>query len=412
MIHVLIPNGNSRRTILSCRTILVALFLAIGVCFSNLVGAELRPIPQVIQSINDFPEIEATSWILVDYQTEWIIGGKNIDDQVEPASLTKLMTSYLIFEALKAGRLNEDDLVFVSNAAYRAVGSRMYIEENSQVSVIDLLRGLVIQSGNDAAIALAEHYGGTEKSFAKIMNRKAGELGMTNTRFTNSSGLPDSEHYSTLRDITILSISLIRNFPEYFKLYSELEYTYNNITQQNRNVLLTRDDRIDGLKTGYTRKAGYCLIGTANQEDFRLIAGVIGAKNKRIRANQVHGLIRYGYSTYDSIDVLKENTHVAGIPLYMGDKDEVSIGVAEGIRLIYPKTTKDKLSASFDLPSDIDAPLTNAQEVGYIEIKYDGQPVLRSSLHAIGDYPEGPWYKKIFDQTKRLFSKWFSSSSN
>ncbi len=408
----MIIKGKNSKFIFDPRLAIGTLLLVIGVAFSNLASAELRPIPQVIQPMNDFPEIEATSWILADYQTGWIIGGKNIDDQIEPASLTKLMTSYLIFESLKAGRLNKEDLVYVSNIAYRAVGSRMYIEQNTQVSIIDLLRGLVIQSGNDAAIALAEHLGGTEKSFAKMMNRKAAELGMKNTQFTNSSGLPDPDHYSTLRDITILSISLIRNFPDYFQLYSELEYTYNNITQKNRNVLLTRDDRVDGLKTGYTNRAGYCLIGTANEGNFRLIAGVIGAKNKIIRANQVHGLIRYGYSSYDSIDVLKKNTAVVGIPLYMGNKAEVAVGVAEGIRLIYPKTKRDKLSASFELPKTIDAPLTNAQQIGYIQIKYDNQPILRSSLQVIGDYPEGPWHKKIIDQTRRLFGRWFSSSTD
>ncbi|MYB33576.1 MAG: D-alanyl-D-alanine carboxypeptidase [Gammaproteobacteria bacterium] len=409
MIRYFTLNKAFLKSCIGCRTLLAALLLAAFGGYADLVNAELKPIPQVIQSKHDFPKTEATSWILADYHTGWILGGQNIDDRVEPASLTKLMTSYLIFDALKTGRLNEDDMVFVSHRAYRAVGSRMYVEENSQVSVIDLLNGLVIQSGNDAAIALAEHYGGSEESFAKIMNQKAAELGMTNTRFTNSSGLPDPEHYSTLRDITLLSISLIRDFPDYFKLYSELEFTYNNITQQNRNILLTRDSRVDGLKTGYTRIAGYCLIATSNQEGFRLIAGVLGAKSKVKRADQVHGLIRYGYYAYDSIDVLKKNTRVVAVPMLMGEENEVSVGSDKGIRLPYPKETRHKLSASFELPEEVDAPLSSGQQVGFIQIKYDRQPVLRSSLHVMGDYSEGPWYKKIYDLTKRMVFRWFDS---
>jgi len=411
MVSYYIFKKNFLKPGIGCRRFLSALILAISVGYSDLLSAELQPIPEVIQSTYDFPEIAATSWILADYQTGWILGGKNIDDRIEPASLTKLMTSYLIFDALKAGRLNEQDMVFISNEAYKAIGSRMYIEENSQVSVMDLLRGLVIQSGNDAAIALAEHYGGTEDSFAKIMNRKASELGMANTRFTNSSGLPDPGHYSTLRDMTLLSIELIRNFPDYFKLYSELEYTYNKITQQNRNMLLTRDSSVDGLKTGYTRKAGYCLIATANRGGFRLVAGVLGAKSKLNRADQVHALIRYGYSAYESIDVLEKDTHVMTIPMLMGEENEATVGVTEVIRLVYPKATRDRLSASFDLPGYVDAPLVNGQQVGFIQVKYDDLPVLRSSLHVIGDYSEGPWYKRIFDKTKRKIEGWFGSST-
>ncbi|MCY4149845.1 MAG: D-alanyl-D-alanine carboxypeptidase [Gammaproteobacteria bacterium] len=409
MIHRFTLYVTSLKPGIVCRALFAALIMSVYVGYSDLANAELIPVPQVIRSSHDFPNIEAASWILADYHTGWILGGENIDDRVEPASLTKLMTSYLIFDALKAGRLSEEDMVFVSNRAYRAVGSRMYIEENTKVSVIDLLNGLVIQSGNDAAIALAEHYGGSEESFAMIMNQKAAELGMTNTRFTNSSGLPDPGHYSTLRDITMLSISLIRNFPNYFKLHSELEFTYNNITQQNRNILLTRDSRVDGLKTGYTQKAGYCLIATANQEGFRLIAGVLGAKSRLNRADQVHELIRYGYYAYDSIDVLKKNTHVVAVPMLMGEENDVSVGTDKGIRLLYPKETRQKLSASFELPEEVEAPLSDGQQVGFIQIKYDKQPVMRSSLHVIGDYPEGPWYKKIYDLTKRMIFRWFDA---
>lgn len=386
---------------------LTVLLIPMIIGYSSLAKAELNQAPDIIQSRFALPEINADSWILADFHTGWILGGKNIDTQVEPASLTKLMTSYLIFEALENGRLNEEDLVFISHNAWKSIGSRMYIEVNSQVSVIDLLKGLVIQSGNDAALALAEHYGGSEKSFAKIMNQKASELGMHNTHFTNSSGLPDPDHYSTLRDMTLLAISLIRNYPDYFKLYSELEYTYNDITQQNRNVLLTRDNSVDGLKTGYTRKAGYCLIGTANREGFRLIAGVMGSKSRSKRANEVHSLIRYGYSAYESLEIAKPNAAIANVPMMMGFEDEASVGVPEGIRIVYPKATRDRLTASFELPESIDAPLSNGKSVGFIQIKYEGQPVLTASLHVLQDYAEGSWHRQLFDRTKRFVLKWF-----
>lgn len=385
----------------------ISLILLGLVCigFSGLASAELKPVPAAIKSYHDPLEIDAESWILADYDTGWILGGKSIDARIEPASLTKLMTSFLIFEALKTGRLHENDLVFVSNNAWQAIGSRMYIEAHSQVPVIELLKGLVIQSGNDASTALAEHYGGSEASFAKLMNKKAAELGMTNTRFANSSGLPDINHYSTLRDLTLLAMALIRNFPEYYKMYSELEYTYNNITQQNRNMLLTRDNSVDGLKTGYTKKAGYCFIGTAKRDGFRLIAGVMGSKSRSKRAEQVHALIRFGYSAYESMEALKPNTNIVSIPMMMGVVNEAWVGVSQGIRIIYPKATQDRLSASFELPDSINAPLSKGLPAGHIQIKYDSQPVLRASLHVMEDYAEGAWYKKLFDQAKRMLSE-------
>lgn len=391
------------RRLLIFRTVLA---LALLVCC--VAGrAELADMPDVIRSSSGFPEIGAKSWILADFNTDWILGGENIDRRMEPASLTKLMTSYLVFEALKTERLKEDDPVFVSHAAWKAVGSRMYIEVNTQVPVIDLLKGLIIQSGNDAALALAEHLGGTEKGFAERMNRKAAELGMKNTRFQNSSGLPEPDHYSTLRDMTLLAISLIRSFPEYYKLYSELEYTYNGITQQNRNVLLMRDSTVDGIKTGYTRNAGYCLIGTANRDGFRLVAGVMGSRSRAVRANEVHSLMRFGYSVYDGVMAFRPDSRIASVPLWLGLEREAPVGVSRNLGIPYPKGTRDKLVATLELPEGLEAPLPQGREVGQIQIKYDGEKVYETSLHVLHDHAEGPWYRKILDRITRFVVELF-----
>ncbi|MYD76741.1 MAG: D-alanyl-D-alanine carboxypeptidase [Gammaproteobacteria bacterium] len=391
------PNPG-RRHLLAFR---IALVLTLLVC-SAVGRAELADMPDIMKFPSGLPEIGAKSWILADFNTGWVLGGENIDQRMEPASLTKLMTSYLVFEALKTGRLKEDDPVFVSHAAWKAVGSRMYIEVNTQVSVIDLLKGLIIQSGNDAALALAEHLGGTEKGFAERMNRKAAELGMRNTRFQNSSGLPEPDHYSTLRDMTLLAISLIRDFPEYYKLYSELEYTYNGITQQNRNVLLTRDSAVDGIKTGYTRNAGYCLIGTANRDGFRLVAGVMGSRSRAVRANEVHSLMRFGYSVYEGVIAFKSNSRIASVPLWLGREREAPVGVSRNLGIPYPKGTRDKLSVALELPEGLEAPLPQGQEVGHIRIKFDGKKVYGAPLHVLHDHAEGPWYRKIMDRIIRF----------
>ncbi len=363
----------------------------------------LEHIPDVVKSVVPTPDIPAKSWMLIDFESGWILGSENKDLRIEPASLTKLMTSFLVFDALKKGEIQLDEQVYVSQKAWRTGGSRMFIQVDTHVDVESLLKGLIIQSGNDASVALAEHLGGSEEGFAVRMNHMAAELGMLNSHFTNSNGLPDSDHYSTAEDIIILSRALIRNFPDLFSLYSTREYTYNDITQKNRNALLWRDSTVDGLKTGYTKAAGYCLIGTAKRDDMRLVAIVTGTESRKIRADAVQSLLLYGYAAYDGLLLYKPGAEVTSLPLWMGDKSTVGISVSKNLGLIYPKGQKDNLSAALEIPESLEAPLQAGTDIGAITVKFDGKPLLEQRLFVNADYLEGPWWSKILDSIKRLF---------
>ena len=384
-------------------TVRIPCFLLILLTFlAGPVAANLTDVPSVIKSPFQSPEIDTKGWILVDFETGWILGGKNIALHIEPASLTKLMTSYLVFAALEEGRIRLEDEVYVSEKAWEVEGSRMYIKVNSRVTVLNLLQGMIIQSGNDAAIALAEHIGGTEENFAKEMNLMAVNLNMVNSSFRNSSGLPAENHYSTAFDMTLLSIALIRRFPEYYKFYSQLEFTYNNITQRNRNVLLTKDSTVDGIKTGYTRNAGYCMIGTAVRDGFRLVATVIGSTSRTQRANQVQALLRYGYVSYESLMVFPSQATVQNLPLWKGYESEAPVGVSSNLWVLYPKGKKALLSAAISLPDSLEVPILKGKEVGHVQVKYDGKPFYQASLHTIQNHPEGPWYYWFTDIFRRL----------
>ncbi len=356
-----------------------------------------------VQSVVPTPEIPARSWMLVDFESGWILGSENRDLRIEPASLTKLMTSFLVFEALTKNEISLTDQVYVSKKAWKTGGSRMFIQVDTHVDVESLLKGLIIQSGNDASVALAEHLGGSEEGFAVRMNHKAAELGMVNTHFTNSNGLPHPDHYSTAEDIIILGRALIRNFPDLFTLYSTREYTYNDITQKNRNSLLWRDSSVDGLKTGYTKAAGYCLVGTAKRDDMRLMAIVTGAESRKSRADSVQSLLQYGYAAYDGMLLYSPGNEVTSVPLWMGNQSTASLGVQRHLGLIFPKGQKEKLSASLDIPESLEAPLGKGADAGSIMIKFSGEPLLQHRLYVNEEYVEGPWWSKLLDSVKRLF---------
>jgi D-alanyl-D-alanine carboxypeptidase (penicillin-binding protein 5/6) len=366
------------------------------------VYSDMEDIPAAVKSEIPLPDIEAKSWLLADFETGWVLGSKNADLKIEPASLTKLMTSFLVFTALQKNELRMEDMVYVSEKAWRTGGSKMFIQVDTRVSVEALVQGLIIQSGNDAAVALAEHIGGSEEGFASRMNIMAAKLGMTNSNFTNSSGLPDENHYSTAEDLVLLSIALIRQFPELYKFYSQHEFTYNGITQQNRNMLLQRDQTIDGIKTGHTKKAGYCLIGTGIRDGTRLVAAVTGSKSKTTRADQVQALLQFGYGAYDGLVVYEPGAQVKSVPLWMGETGKASIGVSKNLGVIFPKGNSAKLSAALELPDSLEAPITAGTPVGSIQVKYDGEPIYKTSLHVNEDYAEGPWYMRLLDSVKQL----------
>ncbi len=362
----------------------------------------VSPIPDVIKSSDPVPEVSASSWLLVDYETGWILAEENADKRIEPASLTKLMTSYLVFDALASKEVKLSDEVYISKAAWQTGGSRMFLQVDTHVTIGDLIKGLIIQSGNDASVALAEHLGGSQAGFAKRMNRMAEKLGMTNSHFTNSSGLPDEDHYSTAKDMTILSISLIEKFPEYYVYYSEKEFTYNNITQKNRNVLLWRDASVDGVKTGYTQRAGYCLIGSAKRDGMRLVAVVAGASSKKQRANMVQSLLQFGYSAYETLVLYRAGAEVKSLPLWMGKVDKAKVGLMNTLSVLFPKGQSTDLSALLKLPESLEAPLNKGKEIGSINIKFAGEPVLNKSLHVVEGYAEGSLVDKVMSSVKRF----------
>jgi len=362
----------------------------------------LQPLPAVLESVLPAPVVDADSWLLADFGSGWIIGGANMEARIEPASLTKLMTGYLVFDALARGEISRQDEVLVSEKAWRTGGSKMFIRVGTRVSIEDLLRGLIIQSGNDAAVALAEHLGGSEAGFAALMNQTAARLGMNDSHFVNSSGLPHPQHYSSALDMTILTRALIHRFPRDYRLYSEQEFTYNGITQRNRNSLLKRDPSVDGIKTGYTEKAGYCLIGTAARDRMRLIATVIGAPSMQARADQVHALLQYGYAAYRSREVYAAGATVKELPLWFGQAAQARVVVPGGIQIIHPKGDAAQLSGKLALPASLDAPLQTGQTVGRIEVQFDGVTVRDAALQTDADYPPGAWGSRLVDWFKRM----------
>lgn len=380
----------------------VYLWLIIMLAFPLSGYATLSDIPDAVRADTPAPSPEVKSWILADFETGWILGSKDADLQIEPASLTKLMTSYLVFDALKNNEIKMEDKVYVSEKAWKTGGSKMFIQVDTHVTIEELIQGLIIQSGNDAAVALAEHIGGTESGFASRMNLMASKLGMTGSNFTNSSGLPDDQHYSTARDMTILSIALIREFPTLYEYYSVPEYTYNDITQHNRNLLLSRDPTVDGIKTGYTKNAGYCLIGTANRDGVRLVATVTGSESRTTRANEVQSLLQYGYGAYDGLIVYQPGDQVKTVPLWMGTQPQASVGVSEPLGVLYPKGKRELLSAALDLPDSLEAPIQANTQSGWIEVKFDSVPILKAPLQVNQDYEAGPWYSQLIDSIKRL----------
>lgn len=365
--------------------------------------AQAQTVPEAAKTDLPPPELSARSWVLMDYNTGWILAENEADQKVEPASLTKLMTAYIVFDELTKGTIKLDDKVHVSKKAWQTGGSRMFIEVNTKVSVENLLKGLIIQSGNDAAVALAEHVAGTEEAFASRMNDYADRLGMKNTHFTNAPGLPDPDHYSTARDLTILAGSLIREFPDYYKWYSIREFTYNDITQHNRNVLLGRDDAIDGVKTGYTEKAGYCLIGSGKKDGMRLVATVTGTKSPVRRADEVHALLKYGFASYESKLLFDGGKPAARVPVYKGTLDNVSLAVERPLYVTVAKGKEPELKADLQVPDSTMAPVNSGQSLGEVKVTLAGDALMEAPLVAMNSIERGAWWQVALDSVLLWF---------
>lgn len=349
------------------------------------------------------PALAAKAWVLLDWQTRQVLVSRSPDERVEPASLTKLMTAYLVFDAIKQKRITADQTVPVSEKAWKADGSRMFIEPRKPVTVDELLKGMVVQSGNDATIALAEAVGGSEEAFAEMMNKQATRMGLTGSHFVNATGLPNPQHYSTARDLAVLAANVIRDFPEFFPLYSMREYRYNNITQYNRNRLLGTDPTVDGMKTGYHESAGYCLVATASRPPRRLLSVVLGTSSDAARAQESQKLLNYGFQFYDTVRLYAKGQTVAAIPVYKGANNELKAGFNDDLALAVPRGMGERLKATMESTQPLVAPIAPGQRVGTLRVTLDDKPM--------GDFPvlalEAIGVANIFGRTWDSLRLWF-----
>jgi D-alanyl-D-alanine carboxypeptidase (penicillin-binding protein 5/6) len=373
-----------------------------------------NPFAAAKQFLPDAPKIDAKAWILVDADTGYIIAEQNADETLPPASLAKMMTTYIASKEIAENRLKADDLVLISDNAWelggaKTDGSTMFLSPRSKVPVIDLIRGVIIQSGNDAAISLAEHISGGETAFSDNMNFQAELMGMTNTYYMNSTGLPAEGMVTSARDLTILAKAIINEHPEYYSIYSEKYFSHNNINQPNRNRLLWRDSSIDGLKTGHTKEAGYCLVASSKRRGMRLISVVLGAKSDDSRARESQKLFSYGFrhfetkKIYSAGELIKENA-----ALWYGEEDFLNLTVENDITLTYPKGEKKNLSAQITVDNEISAPITAGQILGSLEITLDGKTLTQVPLVAEKDIAEAGFFSRFFDWILLFFTQLLS----
>jgi D-alanyl-D-alanine carboxypeptidase (penicillin-binding protein 5/6) len=351
------------------------------------------------------PQVAANSWLLMDLTADLPIASHDADARVEPASLTKLMTAYLVFQALEKKSITLDQQVPVSKKAWKTGGSRMFIEPRKPVTVAELLRGMIVQSGNDATVALAELVAGQEEVFAQMMNREAQRLGLKNTHFTNASGWPDPKHYSTARDLATLAAALIRDFPEFYKLYSIKEFSYNNITQQNRNRLLWLDPNVDGMKTGHTEAAGYCLIASAKRGERRLLTVVLGAHSDAQRAQESQKLLNYGFQFYDSVRVYAKDQPISTLRVWKGVSNALKAGLPSDLYVVLPKGETDKLSAEFVSQQPLIAPISAGQPVGTVKLTLDGKPLGEHTAVALEGVGVAGVFGRLWDTMRLWWSK-------
>jgi D-alanyl-D-alanine carboxypeptidase (penicillin-binding protein 5/6) len=351
------------------------------------------------------PELSAKAFILMDFNSGRVLAESNADEKLEPASLTKIMTAYVVFRELAKGNLHLDDMVMVSEKAWRTEGSRMFAQVGATIAVENLLKGMIVQSGNDASVALAEHVAGDEAVFAQMMNQNAERLGMKNTHFKNSMGLPDPEHYSTARDLALLTRAMIKEFPEYYKWHSIKEFMFNNIKQVNRNNLLWRDPSVDGVKTGHTQGAGYCLVTSALRDSMRLISVVMGTKSNNERTNANQALLNYGFRFYETRQLYKANEPLGEARVWKGAESKVPAGLSEDFAVTFPRGQYANLKASMEIGTDATAPVKQGDKLGLVKVVYNGETVAQQDLVALKPVEEGGIFRRLFDQALLLFKR-------
>ena len=349
------------------------------------------------------PKSDVSSYILVDYDSGMIIASKDPDLVLPPASITKIMTSYLAFTELKNKTMGLQDEVLISKNAWQTGGSKMFIEVGKKVKIQELLHGIITTSGNDASVAMAEHISGNEETFSIYMNQMADSLGMNDTSYANSTGLPDDDLYTTARDISLLSRALIKDFPKEYKLYSQKEYVFNEIKQYSRNKLLYVDDSVDGIKTGFTKKAGYCLATSAKRGSRRLISVVLGAKSPDQRTKVSKALLEYGFRFYETHKLFSSNQELTQARVFSGDQNTISLGVIDDTYISIPRRQIKNIKKKFVIDRNLSAPVSKDEAVGYVVIELEGKPITTFKLFAMETIAEGSFYRKTLDSIYRYF---------
>nr|WP_229359175.1 D-alanyl-D-alanine carboxypeptidase family protein [Halomonas salipaludis] len=353
------------------------------------------------------PQLAAKSWFLMDADSGEVLVEHNADERLPPASLTKLMTAYLVERELNRGNVAVDDEVRISEHAWRTGGSKMFVEVDTNVSIGDLLHGIVIVSGNDASVAVAEHLAGGEQPFADLMNQHAQRLGLHNTNFANPTGLPDPEQYSSARDMALLSQYIINDYPEHYAMYSERYFTYNDIRQPNRNRLLWRDATVDGLKTGWTTEAGYGLVASAKRDDMRLISVVMGTSSEEARAQETQKLFSYGFRYFETLNLYQAGSVLETPRIWGGAENQVRVGVDSDVRMTVPRGRSDELTARLNLRGDITAPVAAGDQLGTLEVKLGDEVLGERPLVALESVEQGGIFKRVFDMVRQFISGLF-----
>ena len=355
------------------------------------------------------PTLNAKAFILIDVNSGKIIAEKNSDEKLPPASLTKMMTLYVISCALRNEQIHLSDPVRISQEAWKIGGSRMFVKEGQQVIVEELLKGIIVDSGNDACVAMSEHLGGSEAGFTEIMNQQAKNLGMASSNFTDSTGLPNVNHYTTAKDLAVLGRALVNDFPQYYHWYKQKWFTFNGIRQPNRNRLLWRDTQVDGLKTGHTNEAGFCLVSSAKHDNMRLLAVVLGSPSETARADDSERLINYGFRFFETHELYKKGATISELPLYKGTTDKITVGFIDDQYITIPSGQYQRLSISTKVPKYLQAPLEKGDKVGELVIQFDNNVIANQPLYALQSAPQGGVFTRMKDSVSLLFKRWFGA---
>ncbi len=359
-------------------------------------------------AIPEAPKLDATSYVLLDYDSGEVLVASNPDLKTGPASITKVMLSYVVFDEIKKGRIKLSDEAVISEKAWRqgkdSSESRMFLDIGSRVKVEDLLHGVITQSGNDASVALAEHVAGSESAFADLMNQYAAKLGMKDTRFANAPGMPADDHFSTAHDLTLLGAALIRDFPDYYEWFSRPNFTFHGIKQDNRNMMLAMDRSVDGIKTGHTEAAGYCLLSSAKRENRRLIAAVMGTQSKTYRAEASLELLNYGFRFFESVKLMGKEQPAGSARVWKGAADEVKLGTLQPVFLSLPRGSADKAEIRPEVSGMLIAPLAEGQVVGSVTVLIDGKVVKTEPLLVLAEVPQGSFFKRLWDTIRLWFA--------